>query len=100
MNWYRPGLWSEKMYTKFLILLRRTGSRFPAVNLHRHQHAQRRHGNRRLRWERRLSVQFSNSGAAFYAGKSLNNEGQRAGIAGGVAGAIHIHQMAECTERG
>ena len=40
-------------------------------------------------------VQFSNSGAAFYAGKSLNNEGQRAGIAGGVAGAIHIHQMAE-----
>ena len=32
-------------------------------------------------------IQFSNGGAAFYAGKGLNNEGQRASIAGAIAGA-------------
>lgn len=42
-----------------------------------------------------IIIQFSNGGAAFYAGKSLNNEGQRAAIAGGVAAAMHIHHLAE-----
>lgn len=40
-------------------------------------------------------VQFSNGGAIFYAGKSLSNEGQKCAIAGGVSGAMHVHQMAE-----
>jgi fructose-bisphosphate aldolase class II len=40
-------------------------------------------------------IQFSNSGAAYYAGKGLNNEGQRASIAGAIAAATHIHQLAE-----
>ena len=40
-------------------------------------------------------IQFSNGGAAFYAGKGLSNEGQKAAIAGGVSGAHHVHQMAE-----
>ncbi|GAB4385141.1 MAG: class II fructose-bisphosphate aldolase [Salibacteraceae bacterium] len=39
-------------------------------------------------------IQFSNGGASFYAGKSLNNEGERAAIAGAVSGALHIHQLA------
>ena len=42
-----------------------------------------------------MVIQFSNGGAAFYAGKGLNNDGQRAGIAGAVAGAMHVHQLAE-----
>lgn len=42
-----------------------------------------------------MIIQFSNGGAAFYAGKGLSNEGQRASIAGAVAGAIHIHYLAE-----
>jgi fructose-bisphosphate aldolase class II len=42
-----------------------------------------------------LIIQFSNGGAAFYAGKGLNNDGQRASIAGAVAAAMHIHQLAE-----
>jgi len=42
-----------------------------------------------------IIIQFSNGGAAFYAGKSLNNEGQRAAIAGAIAGAMHIHHLAE-----
>ncbi|QNK77440.1 class II fructose-bisphosphate aldolase [Winogradskyella undariae] len=40
-------------------------------------------------------IQFSNGGAQFNAGKSLSNEGQKAAIAGSVAGAKHIHLMAE-----
>ena len=39
-------------------------------------------------------IQFSNGGAAFYAGKGLSNDGQQAAIAGGVSGAYHVHQMA------
>ena len=42
-----------------------------------------------------MVIQFSNGGAAFYAGKALNNEGQRAAVAGAVAGATHVHQLAE-----
>lgn len=40
-------------------------------------------------------IQFSNGGAIFNAGKGLSNENQRAAILGGVAGAKHIHLLAE-----
>jgi len=40
-------------------------------------------------------IQFSNGGAQFNAGKGLSNENQQAAIAGAVAGAKHVHQMAE-----
>ena len=39
-------------------------------------------------------IQFSNGGAAFFAGKGLSNQDQRAAIAGGVSGAHHVHQLA------
>lgn len=42
-----------------------------------------------------IIVQLSNGGAHFYAGKSLSNEGQKAAIAGGIAGAHHVRLMAE-----
>ncbi|MHB2148517.1 class II fructose-bisphosphate aldolase [Calditrichota bacterium LG25] len=40
-------------------------------------------------------IQFSNGGAAFFAGKGLPNDDQQAAIAGAVSGAHHIHQMAK-----
>jgi len=40
-------------------------------------------------------IQFSNGGAQFNAGKGLSNEGQKAAIHGAIAGAKHIHQLAE-----
>lgn len=40
-------------------------------------------------------IQFSNGGASFNAGKGLSNENQQAAILGGVAGAKHIHELAE-----
>jgi fructose-bisphosphate aldolase, class II len=41
-----------------------------------------------------MIIQLSNGGAAFYAGKSLSNTGQQASVAGAVAGAMHVHQLA------
>ena len=40
-------------------------------------------------------IQFSNGGAQFNAGKGLSNEDQKAAIAGSIAGAKHVHHMAE-----
>ncbi len=40
-------------------------------------------------------IQFSNGGAVFNAGKGLKLEGQQAAILGAVAGAKHIHTVAE-----
>lgn len=40
-------------------------------------------------------IQFSNGGAQFNAGKGLPNTDQKAAIAGGIAGAKHIHEMAK-----
>ena len=40
-------------------------------------------------------IQFSNGGAQFNAGKGLSNENEKAAIAGGVAGAKHVHELAE-----
>jgi fructose-bisphosphate aldolase, class II len=42
-----------------------------------------------------IIIQFSNGGAVFNAGKGLKLEGQDAGVAGAVAGAIHVHMLAE-----
>ncbi len=43
-------------------------------------------------------IQFSNGGAVFFAGKGLSNDGQKCAIAGGISGAMHVHQMAEAYE--
>ena len=40
-------------------------------------------------------IQFSNGGAQFNAGKGLSNDQQKAAIAGSVAGAKHVHEMAK-----
>jgi fructose-bisphosphate aldolase, class II len=40
-------------------------------------------------------IQFSHGGAQFFAGKGLDNENQKAAIAGAVSGAQHVHLMAE-----
>jgi len=40
-------------------------------------------------------IQFSNGGAHYNAGKGLSNENEKAAIAGGIAGALHVHTLAE-----
>ena len=40
-------------------------------------------------------IQFSNGGAAFNAGKGLQLDGQQTPVLGGIAGAEHVHRLAE-----
>ncbi|QYJ69432.1 class II fructose-bisphosphate aldolase [Flavobacterium litorale] len=40
-------------------------------------------------------IQFSNGGGSFNAGKGLSNDGQQSAILGSIAGAKHIHTLAE-----
>ena len=40
-------------------------------------------------------IQLSNGGASFYAGKALSNSDQQSAIAGAVAAAYHVHEMAD-----
>jgi len=40
-------------------------------------------------------IQFSNGGAHYFAGKGLSNAEEKAAIAGGIAGAQHVHHLAE-----
>jgi len=42
-----------------------------------------------------VMIQFSNGGAVFWAGKSMPNDNQKAAIMGGIAGAKHVHIMAQ-----
>lgn len=39
-------------------------------------------------------IQFSNGGGQFFAGKGMSNVDEKAAIAGSIAGAKHIHQLA------
>jgi len=40
-------------------------------------------------------IQFSNGGGQYFAGKGLSNVNEQSAIAGSIAGAKHIHQLAE-----
>lgn len=40
-------------------------------------------------------IQFSNGGAHFFAGQGLTRENQVGAIAGGISGALHVHNVAE-----
>merc|ERR1719408_87313 len=42
-----------------------------------------------------LIIQFSRGGGQFYAGKAANNDDDAACIAGAVAGALHVREVAE-----
>jgi len=40
-------------------------------------------------------IQFSNGGAHFFAGQGLTKENQTGAIAGGISGALHVHNVSE-----
>lgn len=42
-----------------------------------------------------VMIQFSNGGAVFNAGKLLDNSNEKAAVAGSIAGALHIREMAK-----
>lgn len=91
---FRPGVLTGKEVTELLNYANENDFALPAVNVTSSSTV-----NAVLETARNVNspvmIQFSNGGAAFQAGKGLSNDGQAASIAGGVAGAHHVHQMAK-----
>ena len=93
----KPGVASGNEVQKIFKLAKEKGFALPAVNVIGSNTI-----NAVLETAKKLNspviIQFSNGGAQFNAGKGLSNEGQKAAIAGAIAGAKHVHQMAEAYE--
>ena len=89
----KPGVATGKEVQAILKLAKEKGFAIPAVNVIGSSTI-----NAVLETTKELNapviIQFSNGGAQFNAGKGLSNENQKAAIAGGIAGAKHIHELA------
>ena len=90
----KPGVASGNEVQKIFKLAKEKGFALPAVNVIGSNTI-----NAVLETAKKLNspviIQFSNGGAQFNAGKGLSNENQKAAIAGAIAGAKHVRQMAE-----
>lgn len=90
----KPGVATGKEVQEIFKLAKQKGFALPAVNVVGSNTV-----NTVLETAKELNspviIQFSNGGAQFNAGKGLSNENEKAAIAGGVAGAKHIHLLAE-----
>lgn len=91
---FRPGVLTGKEATELLNYANENGFALPAVNAIGTNTI-----NGVLETAKEVNspviIQFSNGGAAFVAGKGLSNDGQQAAVAGAVAGAKHVHELAE-----
>ena len=89
----KPGVATGKEVQAIFKLAKEKGFALPAVNVIGSNTI-----NGVLETARDLNapviIQFSNGGAQFNAGKGLSNENEKAAIAGAVAGAKHIHELA------
>ncbi|WP_428741055.1 class II fructose-bisphosphate aldolase [Tenacibaculum sp.] len=90
----KPGVATGKEVQAIFELAKQKGFALPAVNVVGSNTI-----NTVLETAKELNspviIQFSNGGAQFNAGKGLSNENEKAAIAGAVAGAKHIHLLAE-----
>ena len=90
----KPGVATGEQVQEIFKLAKEKGFALPAVNVVGSNSI-----NTVLETAKELNspviIQFSNGGAQFNAGKGLSNEDQKGAIAGAIAGAKHIHHMAE-----
>ncbi|WP_339647159.1 class II fructose-bisphosphate aldolase [uncultured Salegentibacter sp.] len=90
----KPGVATGKEVQKIFNYAKEKGFALPAVNVIGSSSA-----NAVMETAAELNspviIQFSNGGAQFNAGKGLSNDGEKAAVAGAVAGAKHIHELAE-----
>jgi len=91
---FRPGVLHGDEVTELLNYANENNFALPAVNVIGTDSV-----NAVLETAREVNspvmIQFSNGGAAFFAGKGLSNEKQQAAIYGGISGAMHVHTMAK-----
>jgi fructose-bisphosphate aldolase, class II len=90
----KPGVASGDMVQEIFRYAKEKGFALPAVNVTGSSSV-----NAVMETAAKLNspviIQFSNGGALYNAGKYLSNENEKAAIAGAVAGAKHIHTLAE-----
>ncbi|MHA7842191.1 MAG: class II fructose-bisphosphate aldolase [Winogradskyella sp.] len=90
----KPGVATGREVQEIFKLAKKKGFALPAVNVIGSNSI-----NGVLETAKALNapviIQFSNGGAQFNAGKGLGNDNQKGAIAGGIAGAKHVHHMAE-----
>ncbi len=90
----QPGVATGKQVQEIFQLAKAKGFALPAVNVIGSSTI-----NGVLETAAKLNapviIQFSNGGAAYNAGKGLSNQNQKAAIAGAIAGAKHVHTLAE-----
>ena len=91
---FRPGVLAGQEVTDLLNYANENDFAMPAVNV-----VSTNSVNAVLECAREVNspviIQFSNGGAAFFAGKGLGNDGQIGSITGAVAGAKFVQEMAE-----
>jgi len=90
----KPGVASGDEIQKIFQLAKEKGFALPAINVVGNNTV-----NAVMETAKELNspviIQFSNGGAYFNAGKGLSNENEKAAILGGIAGAKHVHILAE-----
>ena len=91
---FKPGVLSGNEAAELLDICKKEGFALPAVNVVGTDSV-----NAVMEAAKEVNrpviIQFSNGGAHFWAGKGFDNEGQKAAILGAIAGAKHIHTLAE-----
>jgi fructose-bisphosphate aldolase class II len=94
---FRAGVLHGQEVTDLLQYANETGFALPAVNVTGTNTV-----NAVLEAARAVNspviIQFSNGGAHFFAGKGVSGEGQKGPIAGGISGALHVHELAKAYE--
>ena len=90
----KPGVVTGNDVQKIFEIAKRNNFALPAVNVVGSDSI-----NAALEAAREVNspiiIQFSNGGASFNAGKGLSNDNQKSAILGAIAGAKHIHLLAE-----
>jgi fructose-bisphosphate aldolase class II len=93
MTKFRKGVLQGQEVTDLLNYANQNAFAMPAVNV-----VSSNSINAALEAARKVNspiiIQFSNGGCAFMAGKGIQTD-KRADVLGGIAGAMHVHQMAE-----
>ncbi|WP_024786956.1 MULTISPECIES: class II fructose-bisphosphate aldolase [unclassified Lebetimonas] len=91
---FKPGVLSGSEAAKLLDICKDKGFALPAINV-----VGTNSVNAVMEAAKDVNmpiiIQFSNGGAHFFAGKGLDNEGQKAAVLGAIAGAKHIRTLAQ-----
>lgn len=90
----KPGVVTGDDVQKIFRLAKKHGFALPAVNAIG-SHSTNAVMEAAQKAKSPVIIQYSNGGAVFYAGKAVNTDNQYAAIQGGIAGALHVHHLAE-----